>query len=122
MIPTLFGIMLINFIIIQAAPGGPIQQIVAKLRGQSSDLDSRLGGAGQDIGTQSIHGDSFQEHTYRGAQGIDPALIKELEIQFGFDKPAHERFFKMIGNYLTFDFGKSYLLCYGEIFLTLPTY
>lgn len=108
MIPTLFGIMLINFIIIQAAPGGPIQQIVAKLRGQSSDLDSRLGGAGQDIGTQSIHGDSFQEHTYRGAQGIDPALIKELEIQFGFDKPAHERFFKMIGNYLTFDFGKSY--------------
>eukprot|EP01037_Dinobryon_pediforme_P013244 gene13244-13352_t len=82
--------------------------IVAKLRGQSSDLDSRLGGAGQDIGTQSIHGDSFQEQTYRGAQGIDPTLIKELEIQFGFDKPAHERFFKMIGNYLTFDFGKSY--------------
>jgi microcin C transport system permease protein len=108
MIPTLFGIMLINFIIIQAAPGGPIQQIVAKLRGQSSDVDNRLGGAGSDIGSSSFNGDALHENTYRGAQGIDPALIKELEIQFGFDKPAHERFVKMIGNYLTFDFGKSY--------------
>ncbi len=106
MIPTLFGIMLINFAIIQAAPGGPIQQIVAKLRGQASDVDSRLGGMGSDVG--SISGDALHESTYRGAQGIDPALIKELEKQFGFDKPPYERFIKMIGNYLTFDFGKSY--------------
>lgn len=106
MIPTLFGIMLINFAIIQAAPGGPIQQIVAKLRGESSDVDSRLGGGGSDVG--SISGDALHESTYRGAQGIDPALIKELEKQFGFDKPPYERFIKMIGNYITFDFGKSY--------------
>lgn len=102
MIPTLFGIMLINFIIIQAAPGGPIQQIVAKLRGSGSDVDSRLGGI------ESDHTFSSNDQTYRGAQGIDPAFIKELEKQFGFDKPAHERFFIMIKNYITFDFGKSY--------------
>ncbi len=108
MIPTLFGIMLINFVIIQAAPGGPIQQIVAKLRGQTSDVDSRLGGTGSDIGSSTFSSDALHESTYRGAQGIDPALIKELEKQFGFDKPPYERFIKMIGNYITFDFGKSY--------------
>ncbi|MCX7338284.1 MAG: microcin C ABC transporter permease YejB [Alphaproteobacteria bacterium] len=106
MIPTVFGILLVNFVIIQAAPGGPIQQIIAKVRGQSSDVDSRIGGAGSDTFGQD---QSFQqENSYRGSQGIDPEFIKELEIQFGFDKPAHVRFFKMLGNYLTLDFGKSY--------------
>ena len=104
-IPTLFGIMLVNFIIIQAAPGGPVQQVLAKLRGQSSDIDSRFGGGQQDVNLDS--GSSY-ESSYRGLQGIDPALIKELEHQFGFDKPAYQRFFIMMGNYLTFDFGKSY--------------
>jgi microcin C transport system permease protein len=106
MIPTLFGIMLVNFIIIQAAPGGPIQQILVKLRGESGDAENRLGGASQDManfGTDISH-----DNHYRGMQGIDPAFIKELERQFGFDKPAHIRFIQMIGNYLTFDFGKSY--------------
>ncbi len=106
MIPTLFGIMLVNFIIIQAAPGGPIQQILVKLRGESGDAENRLGGASQDManfGTDISH-----DNQYRGMQGIDPAFIKELEQQFGFDKPAHIRFIQMIGNYLTFDFGKSY--------------
>ncbi len=108
MIPTLFGIMLINFLVIQAAPGGPIQQILAKVRGQSLDVDSRLSGSSSDT-LQTFSGDSGHDHTaYRGIQGIDPAFIKELEIQFGFDKPAHERFFLMIKNYITFDFGKSY--------------
>lgn len=102
MIPTLFGIMLVNFIIIQAAPGGPIQQIVAKLRGSGSDVDSRLGGGEID---QTF---SSNDQTYRGAQGIDPEFIKDLEKQFGFDKPPHERFLIMIKNYITFDFGKSY--------------
>jgi microcin C transport system permease protein len=105
-IPTLFGIMLVNFIIVQAAPGGPVEQVLAKLRGQASDVDMRLGG-GQ--GENQLHPmEGSHESSYRGAQGIDPAFIKELEIQFGFDKPAHLRFLHMIKNYLTFDFGRSY--------------
>jgi microcin C transport system permease protein len=108
-IPTLFGIMLINFIIIQAAPGGPVQQILSKMRGQSSDMDMRFGG-GDDMmaGGASAGFGGDHSSSYKGAQGIDPAFIKELEKQFGFDKPAHERFILMIKNYLTFDFGKSY--------------
>ena len=105
-IPTLLGIMLINFIIVQAAPGGPVEQVLAKIRGQSSDVDMRLGGAQSE--TQMHSTESGFESSYRGAQGIDPAFIKELEIQFGFDKPAHLRFIHMIKNYLTFDFGRSY--------------
>lgn len=105
MIPTLFGIMLINFIIVQAAPGGPVQQILAKIRGQATDAETRIGGSGSDIGQASARA---EDSSYRGAQGIDPAFIKELEKQFGFDKPAHTRFIQMIGNYITFDFGKSY--------------
>lgn len=108
MVPTLFGIMLVNFAIVQIAPGGPIQQIISKIRGSGSDLDNRLSGGGSDFGAHDQTISDHHESSYRGAQGIDPAFIKELEKQFGFDKPAHERFFKMIGNYLTFDFGKSY--------------
>lgn len=109
MIPTLFGIMLINFLVIQAAPGGPIQQVLAKIRGQALDTDSRIGGTGQDaMNTFGDHGGHDISSSYRGIQGVDPEFIKQLEKQFGFDKPAHERFFLMIKNYLTFDFGKSY--------------
>lgn len=104
-IPTLLGIMLLNFIIVQAAPGGPIQQIISQMRGESSDLNARIGG-GSDTFQQD---QSFNnESNYRGAQGVDPEFIKQLEKQFGFDKPAHERFFIMLKNYLKFDFGKSY--------------
>ncbi|MEI8295156.1 MAG: microcin C ABC transporter permease YejB [Alphaproteobacteria bacterium] len=102
-IPTLFGIMTINFLIVQVAPGGPIEQILAKVRGQASDVDSRLGGATQEAMMGSNEGGA-----YHGAQGVDPAFIKELEKQFGFDKPPLERYLKMIGSYLTFDFGHSY--------------
>lgn len=105
-VPTLLGIMLINFIIVQAAPGGPVEQILARLRGQSTDVDMRLGG-GADMQTHASMGMGVESH-YRGAQGIDPAFIKELEVQFGFDKPAHLRFIHMMKNYLTFDFGRSY--------------
>ncbi len=110
MIPTLFGIMLINFIVVQAAPGGPIQQILAKIRGQSLDADSRIGGTGQDaMNTFGDHGGGADpSSSYRGLQGIDPEFIRQLEKQFGFDKPAYERFWIMIKNYLTFDFGRSY--------------
>lgn len=103
MIPTLFGIMLINFVIIQAAPGGPVEQILSKIRGQASDIDSRLGGVSE-TAPLTQEGDSV----YRGAQGVDPEFIKELEKQFGFDQPAYKRFFIMMKNYLFFDFGNSY--------------
>lgn len=104
MIPTLLGIMLINFVIVQAAPGGPIEQILAKLRGVGGDVNTQLGGSGDEFSGMGPAND----FGYSGSQGIDPEFIKELEIQFGFDKPPTERFLLMIKNYLTFDFGKSY--------------
>ncbi|MER2519402.1 MAG: microcin C ABC transporter permease YejB [Bdellovibrionales bacterium] len=115
MIPTLFGIMVLNFLIVQAAPGGPIEQIVARLHGLDAGATARVGGsAGGDVAGPSGAGQNYKPaeaaaaSRYPGAQGVDPELIRELETQFGFDRPLHERFFKMIGNYLRFDFGKSY--------------
>ncbi len=104
-IPTVLGIMLLNFIIIQAAPGGPIQQVISQMRGDASDVDSRLGGGGDQMQREQTFG---MDNSYRGAQGVDPEFIKQLEKQFGFDKPAHERFWLMLKNYASFDFGKSY--------------
>ena len=112
-IPTLFGIMVLNFLIVQAAPGGPIEQIVAKLHGTDVAATARFGGsaAGETATptgqTMKMNEDSSTSR-YPGAQGVDPELIKELEHQFGFDKPLYERFITMIGNYARFDFGKSY--------------
>ncbi|WP_072391093.1 microcin C ABC transporter permease YejB [Hyphomicrobium sp. CS1BSMeth3] len=113
MIPTLFGIMLISFTIIQFAPGGPVERVIAQLTGTDSAATSRIGGGGGDgMGaggaSQQAGGADASSSRYRGAQGLDPEFIKQLEKQFGFDKPAHERFFLMMKNYLTFDFGKSY--------------
>ncbi|MEH6403127.1 MAG: microcin C ABC transporter permease YejB [Sneathiella sp.] len=110
MIPTLFGIMVLNFAVIQFAPGGPIEQIIAEIQGTAIGATSRIGGsgAGDIAGGTSTSANIGGESSYRGAQGLDPEFIKELEIQFGFDKPAHERFFLMIKNYLVFDFGTSY--------------
>ncbi len=113
-IPTLFGIMLISFTIIQFAPGGPVERIIAQLTGHDSSIVSRIGGGGADTlsgGAQSQMGQGAPDAVtskYRGAQGLDPEFIKSLEKQFGFDKPAYERFFIMMKSYLTFDFGKSY--------------
>lgn len=113
MIPTLFGIMVLNFLIVQAAPGGPIEQIVAKLQGNAVEATARVSGSAG--GEASMPGQGLHENNaaavssrYRGAQGVDPELILELEKQFGFDQPMHVRFIKMMGNYLRFDFGKSY--------------
>ncbi len=113
--PTLFGIMLFSFVIIQFAPGGPVERMIAELMGHSSSVVTRMGGGGGDslgggaAGAQlgGAAADAVSSK-YRGAQGLDPEFIKSLEKQFGFDKPAHERFFLMMKNYLTFDFGKSY--------------
>jgi microcin C transport system permease protein len=112
MIPTLLGIMLISFTIVQFAPGGPVERIIAQLQGQDSGATSRISGGGGDFsgGAQSQAGGASDASSsrYRGAQGLDPQFIKQLETQFGFDKPAHERFLKMLWDYTRFDFGKSY--------------
>lgn len=100
MVPTLFGILLINFVLTQFLPGGPVEQIIAQLEDQSSATD-RITGGGGDVG-----GGGASE--YRGAEGLPPEFIADLERQFGFDKPPLERFLLMVGNYLTFDFGESY--------------
>jgi microcin C transport system permease protein len=102
MIPTLLGVMALTFVIIQFVPGGPIEQII-------SQLENPEGGSRLDSGNENL-GQSSSEVTskYRGAAGLDPEFIKKLEVQFGFDKPAHERFLLMLWNYLRFDFGESY--------------
>ena len=109
-VPTLFGIMVVNFIVIHVAPGGPVEQVLAKLQGTAVEATARVtGGSEAEVGGGGpSQGASSVTSRYRGAQGLDPEFIKRLEKQFGFDKPAHERFFLMIGNYLTFDFGKSF--------------
>ena len=106
MIPTLFGILLLSFAIVQFAPGGPVERVIAQLQGQDTGGGGRLGGGAGDVGAQALPADPGAG--YRGAQGLDPAFIKELEKQFGFDKPAHERFFKMLWDYARFDFGRSF--------------
>ena len=112
MIPTLLGIMLISFVIIQFAPGGPVERVIAQLTGTDVSATARIGGGQGDIaGAQARNIQSGQDggqSSYRGAQGLDPEFIKQLEKQFGFDKPAHERFLLMLKNYAMFDFGKSY--------------
>jgi microcin C transport system permease protein len=108
-IPTLFGILTINFIIIQAAPGGPVEQMIAKIRGTAVDATSRISGGGGDGNMQGMNDFAAgMESKYRGARGLDPAFIAQLEKMYGFDKPAPERFWIMIKNYVRFDFGDSY--------------
>jgi microcin C transport system permease protein len=113
MIPTMFGIMLVAFVVVQFAPGGPVEQVIAKLTGADTGATSRISGsAGGDFGNRGMAQGGGQVDSvtskYRGAQGLDPEFIKKLEKQFGFDKPAYERFGLMMWNYIRFDFGKSY--------------
>ncbi len=101
-IPTLLGILLLNFAIIQAAPGGPVEQMVAKLEG----FDAATGGATSRIaggGTEAAAGTQ-----YRGAQGLDPKFVEEIRAMYGFDKPAPERFWIMLKSYAQLDFGESF--------------
>ncbi|MBL26256.1 MAG: microcin ABC transporter permease [Rhodospirillaceae bacterium] len=111
-IPTLFGIMVINFIIVQAAPGGPIEQVIAQIKGTAVSATARVsGGQGETMGGGDNRGSSSgggAESKYRGARGLDPALIGQLEKMYGFDQPAYVRFFKMMKNYAVFDFGESF--------------
>ena len=106
MIPTIFGIMAISFAIVQFAPGGPVERVIAQLQGHDVGATARFSSS-QDSMSQ-VGNAAAVNSKYRGAQGLDPEFIAELEEQFGFDKPVHERFFKMIGDYARFDFGESY--------------
>ena len=111
MIPTLLGIMTVSFVIVQFAPGGPVERVIAQLQGNDVSATARIGGSeGGDFGTQAQDAAVSEavDSRYRGAQGLDPEFIAELERQFGFDKPAHERFLLMLTNYATFNFGESY--------------
>ena len=102
-IPTLLGIITINFAIVQVAPGGPVEQMMAELRGDTQTL-GRITGGGSEIVSQG-GGDAG---TYRGRRGLDPQTVADIRHMFGFDKPPLTRYLEMIGSYLRFDFGKSF--------------
>jgi microcin C transport system permease protein len=99
MIPTLFAIMVVNFAVIQAAPGGPIDLLIAQLRGTAVSATARVSGGGGDVGANA---------GTRGSRGLNPEIIEQLKKQYGFDKPPVERFLLMMRDYLSFDFGRSY--------------
>ncbi len=102
-IPTLFAIILVNFVIVQAAPGGPVDQIIAELKGTAGTGLGQVAGGGGELRSS---GTSAAET--RGSRGLDPEFIKELNALYGFDKPPAERFWMMLKNYVRFDFGTSF--------------
>ena len=114
--PTLLGILVINFAVVQIAPGGPVEQVIAQVTGTAADATARIGGSAGGEGAggagarppSAIGAGGDLSSKYRGAQGLDPEFVKRLEKQFGFDKPAHERFWLMLKQYAQFDFGRSY--------------
>src|SRR5260370_1725754 len=111
MIPTLLGILFVSFIVVQFAPGGPVERVIAQLSGADAGGGSRISGSsGGDFGARNQVGAASDavNSKYRGAQGLDPEFVKSLEKQFGFDKPAPERFALMLWHFARFDFGKSY--------------
>ena len=106
-IPTLIGIMTVNFIIIQIAPGGPVEQMIAQLQGEAVSATERFSGGGEDVkGQKSAVSDKPSK--YRGSQGLAPELVEEIERMYGFDKPLHIRYFKMMRDYASFNFGESF--------------
>jgi len=117
-IPTVFGIMLINFALIQFVPGGPIEQIIARMEG-TGDAFAGISGGGDAIPQAQSGGDGALGDKYLGSRGLPPEFIAELEREFGFDKPPVERFFNMMWNYARFDFGQSYFRSISVIDLVL---
>ena len=113
-VPTLFGIMVVNFLIVQSAPGGPVEQMIARIKGTAIEATARIGGGNGGETTAQAQRRGASDNgagiagKYRGSRGLDPDLIREIEKLYGFDKPADERFFKMIGQYASFDFGESF--------------
>src|ERR1700674_3447493 len=111
MIPTLLGILFVSFVVVQFAPGGPVERVIAQLSGADTGGTSRISGSsGGDFGGRNQVGVSSDAvgSKYRGARGLDPDFIKSLEKQFGFDRPAPERFALMVWNFARFDFGRRY--------------
>jgi microcin C transport system permease protein len=111
MIPTLLGILFVSFVVIQFAPGGPVERVIAQLTGEDVSATQRISGGGSEVARRGLAPGGTADPVsskYRGAQGLEPEFIKELERQFGFDKPAHERFALMVWNFARFEFGKSY--------------
>ena len=108
-IPTLIGILTLNFFVIQAAPGGPVEQMIARLSGDAPALTERVSGTGADdlLDTQGPS-ETGAPPRYRGAEGLDPDIIRDIEKMFGFDRPLHERYFKMLKDYFFWDFGESF--------------
>src|SRR5262245_39887643 len=113
-VPTIVGMLLVTFVVVQFAPGGPIDRVLAVLAGADTGAGARVPGGSQggDFGARGTQtgpqSDGGASSRYRGAQGLDPKFTESLERQFGFDRPAHERFFLMLWNYIRFDFGRSY--------------
>ena len=108
--PTLLGIMIINFAVIQIVPGGPVEQMIAQMTGTAVESTARFSGGGEgELNTSfDITNLDNENSKYRGAQGLDPDIIKEIKVMYGMDKQAHERFFKMLKSYVFFDFGESF--------------
>ncbi|GAB1410991.1 microcin C ABC transporter permease YejB [Desulfovibrionales bacterium] len=103
LIPTVLGILTLNFFIVQAAPGGPVEQMIAKLQGLQVEATARFTGPGaENLPAQST------TSTYRGAQGLDPQLVQRIERMYGFDRPVWERYLTMLSRYLRFDLGESF--------------
>ena len=108
-VPTLLGIILINFAVVQFAPGGPVEQMIAEIKGQAGSAIGRISGEsqGETAGPQRREGGGDESSRYRGARGLDPAVVAEIERAFGFDKPWHERLLTTLWGYLRFDLGRS---------------
>lgn len=107
-VPTLLGILTINFFVIQTAPGGPVEQMILRLEGDSISAGARTPGGGASEVAGRSFADRGNESRYKGAQGLDPEFIKQIEAMYGFDKPMHVRYFKMLKDYLCFNFGESF--------------
>ena len=121
-IPTLFGIMVVNFFVVQAAPGGPVEQMLAQLRGRAVDATSRVAGSSAGEVRAPAPGESGNS-AYRGARGLPPEVVQRIEKMYGFDKPIYERFAIMMKNYVRFDFGESFFRnrnVIGLVFDKLP--
>jgi microcin C transport system permease protein len=117
-IPTLLGILTLNFFIIQAAPGGPVEQMIAQLQGLDVAATARVGGGGGgETAGANVSAQASSTSAYRGAQGLDPDVVRRIERMYGFDKPLWERYVQMLKNYATFDLGESFFRSKGVLTL-----
>jgi len=114
-VPTLLGILTLNFFIIQAAPGGPVEQMIARLQGLDVAAAARVSGPGGDAGGGSQAAQASSKSAYRGAQGLDPDVVARIERMYGFDKPIWERYVQMLVSYATFDLGESFFRSKGVL-------